>query len=1537
MSSLNKIKTKPCRIPTFGTRIPTIATSKSSNDLKSPSPIQEINDTYLGKTVRIGDKEGLLKYVGSVHFAKGVWCGIELKNGCGKNNGTVNGVQYFSCHEHRGLMVQASKVVLSEGNSESVDTDNVSGPYSILCLDSTITFGSTPNVNQTDNKANCTYGVEIDTPNYTFNCENKTYDLPNTTCTIDSDIPGLRQTFRTEDLRGQLLPERTLVHDKKGSLENIADNADETFEVKRRKTSNNSTFVASDSSPDLPNHSTPAKTGNSNGFKKLRISNIVGFQTSEKDDDSSLGLLSLNNISLVSNGENKNTSVCTNRTITKEKPNSLPQLRPSHQLQAASNTHRSDLLDDLRKHRGINIALDIESENSKRNSLDCDESLGILTPDQMQDFTQAFDCSKLVDIFGTNQPQHTNQNQSPLAEQHLIVVSKISDNKSLLPSDTRKTYEELQSPNLSSATDYSFGIIDPDQMVSGFTILQTDTTMNLNLPLDLAGSKDTTLTRCEETPSPEELPLDITPIIESEPSKTEPTKSKTNSSFITSITSITSLDTGYQGDGEMSRPASRGADNSPLTRRPFPRPLPRRPDPMTDSDFFTESDADNHEDNQLKGDRRAQVIDGTLYGVDPQAAADIYVNNRENMDSSGVFTDIESGLRNDDDADLDNGNEFCPETNNNKTTDVSPSESTKTISENSQSNIHEVLQKTAKFNKIIDTSLDKSLKENLKKRTAPSPGISSPSRMSFPRRPNKEEITPKKYKMPKREVPSKVKAMIEANATENILKKPLHRDTVINKISKNEQNKTNSMRSSPRSSELRKPVSNQNTPNNKSRRIRTRIAYTPAPLKKTIGSNLQSSINSSLSDLSASTAPPKKTPGTAKKREVQVTQVLTPNKLSYRNQQNLNETKKNASNIIPTSSPANDNKAKRSNLFTSKEKKLQKESSKSMVKGGRTSPSVRPPVQQMTKGPVKKLAPAPRATEALAVLVHHLVFNVEAFEVPNLRRQVEKLSLEAEELRLACRLLDESFGKERLKHLTAIEEERVRCQNDIEDLIETHRNQIAQLTSQQAEANEQLRLEKNISEQQLNRRHDEQLSTLRKELDKLQQSHEEAVDILREENECIREQIDEKRQELERANHESAKLRKDYETKEIKLKEGVESAKLHRDKLKQQIAKLENESQSLIDENKRLREQNDRLLSYGDDKDIAKQEVYSLRVVLELKQNEITELRKSLEEARRKQQTLEGAEDKASALQARCEDLQHQLQRKYEYEQTLIQENQKLHESFKEEVHHTRRLSQHNEELQWKLRQNKEVFTKVMEQAEETVFNRSNIYSSSFNEKHNSSKSLERAFSFRESSHKGIPFETSSGSRKSKNSSIFEDELSPPASPIVKGVVEKSDSVSYVLDLDESPELVASRILRRSFRNTTPPKNTPTKSPCTKKSRIRNPLSLSSSSNALSTNKEEGEEPRSSSARNANFEDDDVFLWGNNQNSSPKYLHEDKRSELDDNLDLDDDNEVDLQLPALPNEMDKRNEILALPSPKRLAADAVDSNSEDESTSSSQL
>ncbi|XP_068151372.1 serine-rich adhesin for platelets isoform X2 [Drosophila tropicalis] len=218
--------------------------------------------------------------------------------------------------------------------------------------------------------------------------------------------------------------------------------------------------------------------------------------------------------------------------------------------------------------------------------------------------------------------------------------------------------------------DESLGILTPDQM-KGFL----DSAHNLELQLAAQQSRQM---RLEQTPSPEELPLDpveitTTSLLAARTTTTTTTtkvvekieksiqaissssSSNTNTqsnSFITSVTSVTSLDTGYQGDGEMSRPASRGAcDHSPsngpqlgrVSRQPsFPPPIPmRRQDPMTDSDFFTESDADDVLHGR-GGDRRAQVIDGQLYGPTMQPSASVPQLEDSCMESSGIFTDVEN-------------------------------------------------------------------------------------------------------------------------------------------------------------------------------------------------------------------------------------------------------------------------------------------------------------------------------------------------------------------------------------------------------------------------------------------------------------------------------------------------------------------------------------------------------------------------------------------------------------------------------------------------------------------------------------------------------------------------------------------------------------------------------------------------------------------------------------------------------------------------------------------------------------------------------
>lgn len=133
----------------------------------------------------------------------------------------------------------------------------------------------------------------------------------------------------------------------------------------------------------------------------------------------------------------------------------------------------------------------------------------------------------------------------------------------------------------------------------------------------------------DRTPSLEDLPMDDL----SSKTTTEvpvPNVPPINN-VVTSITSVGSLDTGYQGDGETSRPTSRGA----TVKRLGPT------EPMTDSDFFTESEAEDH------CHRKARVIDGTLYSGDSNKS-DAQSENQNNpcptveeMDSSGVYSDFD--------------------------------------------------------------------------------------------------------------------------------------------------------------------------------------------------------------------------------------------------------------------------------------------------------------------------------------------------------------------------------------------------------------------------------------------------------------------------------------------------------------------------------------------------------------------------------------------------------------------------------------------------------------------------------------------------------------------------------------------------------------------------------------------------------------------------------------------------------------------------------------------------------------------------------
>jgi dynactin 1 len=67
-------------------------------------------DPSLGAVVEIPAGRGVVRFCGSTSFSAGKWIGIELDEPIGKNDGTVQGVRYFTCKMPYGVFVRPSQV-----------------------------------------------------------------------------------------------------------------------------------------------------------------------------------------------------------------------------------------------------------------------------------------------------------------------------------------------------------------------------------------------------------------------------------------------------------------------------------------------------------------------------------------------------------------------------------------------------------------------------------------------------------------------------------------------------------------------------------------------------------------------------------------------------------------------------------------------------------------------------------------------------------------------------------------------------------------------------------------------------------------------------------------------------------------------------------------------------------------------------------------------------------------------------------------------------------------------------------------------------------------------------------------------------------------------------------------------------------------------------------------------------------------------------------------------------------------------------------
>ena len=66
---------------------------------------------------------GVIRYIGHVDFAEGLWLGVELKTPKGKHDGYVQGRRYFTCRPHHGLLVRPSRVSVRGINGAQLRVD----------------------------------------------------------------------------------------------------------------------------------------------------------------------------------------------------------------------------------------------------------------------------------------------------------------------------------------------------------------------------------------------------------------------------------------------------------------------------------------------------------------------------------------------------------------------------------------------------------------------------------------------------------------------------------------------------------------------------------------------------------------------------------------------------------------------------------------------------------------------------------------------------------------------------------------------------------------------------------------------------------------------------------------------------------------------------------------------------------------------------------------------------------------------------------------------------------------------------------------------------------------------------------------------------------------------------------------------------------------------------------------------------------------------------------------------------------------------
>lgn len=314
--------------------------------------------------------------------------------------------------------------------------------------------------------------------------------------------------------------------------------------------------------------------------------------------------------------------------------------------------------------------------------------------------------------------------------------------------------------------------------------------------------------------------------------------------------------------------------------------------------------------------------------------------------------------------------------------------------------------------------------------------------------------------------------------------------------------------------------------------------------------------------------------------------------------------------------------------------------------------------------------------ESMAILVKYLTQELNAFSCPTVTAQL-------------------SDTKEQLikakDHLDELTNQRDALIDEIQCLKQQHQDETEKLTSdykkELTSLEERLKQEKEDAVTEVVDRHSKEVTTLT-------QYHERSISEAKLENEkAIENKVKEHEEHMCKVQKEQeqqlAELQKKHESQLEEITMRFEHIKVT---LSEKVEYLRNECEEMRRREKTYMEACKRDTDRKVQAALApykhiQQEIESLRAVMELRNDEIHELRRQKLELEKQLEELPVARDQITRLKQKVENLEAIQEIKTDYERQLAEKHQVLLRKFDRESKANKRLSMDNEELAWRLNQ----------------------------------------------------------------------------------------------------------------------------------------------------------------------------------------------------------------------------------------------------------